>query len=55
MLYKNKKNGIVIDTKAKITGENWEPVKKLADVEKEPVEEIEEPKEPKKKAKKGGK
>lgn len=41
MLYRNKKTGTQIESKALIAGENWEPVEK-------------EPKEEKKRAKKNG-
>lgn len=49
MLYKNKKNGAIVESNASITGENWELVKKSVEVKKE------EPEEPKKKVKKSGK
>lgn len=49
MLYRNKKNGLVIESNALITGENWELVKKSTENKKE------EPEEPKKKAKKSDK
>ncbi len=42
MLYINKKNGSIVDTKALIEGESWEPLEKPK----------EEPKEEKKRAKK---
>jgi len=48
MLYRNKINGSIVESKAVITGENWELVKKPAEVKKE------EPEEPKKKVKKSG-
>lgn len=49
MKYKNKLTGAIIDTKAVLSGENWEAV----EGKKESEEKVkEEPKEAKKKAKK---